>query len=303
MVIFKECRYGYQNMKQLFISAVLLQPIKLVVSIVLILLGFGYLGMLFGLLIYLVLSSVLFFSPEFVKGGSGIGRRWVIRLFTLPSLLTTLSEMLFNNVQCILVSFFRAQLSYQLGGGRDLSFSAPFENLGTNWSPIYPVLFLPFGGVLAWLARIMLFVITLRLSRRMPLTWLSVLPFLLSSSLHTHHMIFLLVPAIINLKELIHNKMFFAFVVLSSFLCTFTILHTCLGWVYSPGWSLQPVLLFFCCSWRSGEFLHSPHELFIKLLMQDLHDTGDRWSWFYRQPSCGAVTQGGCCGCLGYFQA
>ena len=107
--VFNRIWYGMQNMKKIFINGTINQIFKLSLSAFLIFLGFGYYGPIFALSLMFVLSSFLYFSPNFVKNGEKVHIHEVFQKFALPAFLATVCWLVFNNTRYLILSLLSSE--------------------------------------------------------------------------------------------------------------------------------------------------------------------------------------------------
>jgi O-antigen/teichoic acid export membrane protein len=98
---------GFQNMKKYFITDVTGNMFKFAIALILILLGFQYVGPLAGLVVGFFSISLLRFDMKwFKKTDTNISKKFVINNYSLPALASTIGPMVFSNMPYIILAFF-----------------------------------------------------------------------------------------------------------------------------------------------------------------------------------------------------
>lgn len=95
---------GLQNPKRLFISDAVGSIFKLLVSSVLIILGFSYFGPLLGLLSCFLVVTILRLPSAFLKSGTNIDKKAVVFGYAIPALISTVAWSIFVNGQYVILT-------------------------------------------------------------------------------------------------------------------------------------------------------------------------------------------------------
>jgi len=98
---------GFQEMKKLFTSDFLGQIMRIIISLSLIILGFRYYGPLIGFLICFLLAALIRFKfsyQHFQHTAVQIDKRKIIFNYALPAFVMSLSLVVFNNGQYVLLT-------------------------------------------------------------------------------------------------------------------------------------------------------------------------------------------------------
>ena len=106
--LFGMVMYGFQNMRGFLFTDVWAQLSKIITSAILILLGFSYMGPLFGLLFsFLVLTLLRLKYLPFPLKGDKLDYKKIFWVYAIPALISGISWMIFMNGQYVLLNSFR----------------------------------------------------------------------------------------------------------------------------------------------------------------------------------------------------
>ncbi len=106
-IFFGNIVYGMQNMKRYFISGSAFGISKLIISFLLILLGFRYFGPIVGFLIGNIIWLALLFTPKMITFKIKKFNDRKLFEYSVPGLLSTFSNSLFTNAQYIILSIIK----------------------------------------------------------------------------------------------------------------------------------------------------------------------------------------------------
>ena len=103
-----EIIYGFQNMKKKFVTSFISNLIKVIISSVLIIIGFGYLGPLISFALGFGILGILRFEKSwFEKNDSEIDEKLVLNGYAIPVFIGTLATSLFITSQNIILNILK----------------------------------------------------------------------------------------------------------------------------------------------------------------------------------------------------
>jgi O-antigen/teichoic acid export membrane protein len=98
---------GFQDMKKYFLTDLAGNIIKFIIALLLILIGFQYVGPLAGLVIGFIFIFILRFDRRwFRKTDTNMNKKFVFYNYSFPALAATIGPMIFSNMPYIILAFF-----------------------------------------------------------------------------------------------------------------------------------------------------------------------------------------------------
>jgi len=183
--------------------------------------------------ILMLLTTLLLFAGREVTRGfllavSGMIKIWPFSLALTQNKKTLVwtgvfSLLLLVASQVILPKFtvsgfVEAQMSYHVVNETgDWVFTSPFSNMNPNWSLVALVFRITRSTLVSNIFRGLMVGLFIMMWRKNPVMWTFFLPFMVSSNLHTHHLISILPPILLNIRGLLKEWGFYIFVFLTSF--------------------------------------------------------------------------------------
>jgi len=106
-LLFSRVWYGYQNMKKIWLNNTFNQLSRIIVASILVIIGFSYFGLIAGIFVLYLVSTLMYFSPKFIRNGENFDTKKLFYDLALPAFFANIFWMIFKNTQYIILSLLK----------------------------------------------------------------------------------------------------------------------------------------------------------------------------------------------------